>query len=442
MKSTAAKDTTLDPYVPGHGDHSFDVDHYALELTYKVESNHLTGRAVLTATALEDLDRFELDLYHLRVSKVTIDGAAPAKYSHHKNRLVVRPRTAIAAGQGFTVTIAYAGSPRPMPGLDGDAGWEELADGVIVASQPHGAPSWFPCNDRPSNKATYDVTVTAPTDYVVVANGTLESRRRRAGSTVWRHVESSPMATYLATVQIGRYASVDDTTGPVPIRTVFPVGTTTESVAAFGEQGRMMELFVRLFGDYPFASYAAVITEDELEIPLEAQGLSVFGSNFMTRDWEHQRLIAHELAHQWFGNSVTLAHWRDIWLHEGFACYAEWLWSEESGGPTADEHAEEHWDRLDQLPQDLVLGDPGPELMFDDRLYKRGALLLHALRLTVGDDDFFGLLRTWTTRYATGSVVTEEFVAVAAELCGASVGQLFDAWLRGTELPELPAASS
>ncbi len=440
MKSQAASDHTLDPYVPGHGDHSFDVDHYALELTYSVESNSLGGRALITATALDDLERFELDLYHLRVSKVTVDGASAAKYTHHKSRLVVRPKASIAAGSSFTVVVAYSGSPRPMPGLDGDAGWEELTDGVIVASQPHGAPSWFPCNDRPSDKATYEIEMTAPVGYVVVANGVLESQRRRAGSVVWRHVESSPMATYLATVQIGRYETVEDS-GDVPIRTVFPAGTRSESVEAFSQQRAMMDLFVRVFGEYPFASYTAVITEDELEIPLEAQGLSVFGSNFMTRDWEHQRLVAHELAHQWFGNSVTLAHWRDIWLHEGFACYAEWLWSEESGGPSADEQAEEHWDRLDQLPQDLVLGDPGPDLMFDDRVYKRGALLLHALRLSVGDDDFFTLLRTWTRQYASGSVVTEEFVAVAAEVCGAEVGPLFHAWLRDTALPELPTSS-
>jgi aminopeptidase N len=438
VKSTAADDTTTDPYVPGHGDHSFGVEHYALEIDYKVESNHLSGRAALTAKALQDLERFELDLYHLRVSKITIDGAQPAKYSHHKNRLVVRPKTTIAAGGVFTVVVTYAGSPRPMPGLDGEAGWEELTDGVIVASQPHGAPSWFPCNDRPSDKATYAIQVTAPADYVVVANGVLESTRRRSGSVVWKHVEDAPMATYLATVQIGRYETVESG-GSVPIRTVFPAGAASASVGAFARQSQMMDLFVRLFGPYPFASYTAVITDDELEIPLEAQGLSVFGSNFMTTGWEHQRLIAHELAHQWFGNSVTLAHWRDIWLHEGFACYAEWLWSEESGGPSAAERAEENWRRLDELPQDLVLGDPGPDLMFDDRLYKRGALLLHALRQTVGDEAFFELLRTWTNRYGGASVTTEEFVAVAAELCGASVGTLLDPWLRDVTLPELPA---
>ncbi|NRQ51338.1 M1 family metallopeptidase [Aeromicrobium stalagmiti] len=439
MKSTVSAEPGHDPYVPDHGDLSYDVGHYRLELEYKVDSNQLGGRAWITATARDDLERFELDLYHLRVSKVTVDGAAPAKYSHHKSRLVVRPRTTIAAGETFTVVVAYAGSPRPMPGLDGDAGWEELTDGAIVASQPHGAPSWFPCNDRPSDKATYEIELTAPSSYVVVANGVLETSRRRAGTTVWTFVESSPMATYLATIQIGRYET-SEAGSSVPVRTVHPVGSGAVVAETFGRQADMMAFFVRLFGPYPFAGYTAVITEDELEIPLEAQGLSVFGSNFSTTEWEHQRLIAHELAHQWFGNSLTLGSWRDIWLHEGFACYAEWLWSQESGGPSADDQAETHWKLLDELPQDLVLGDPGPDLMFDDRVYKRGALLLHALRLTVGDTAFFELVQDWTTRFAHGSVTTEQFVALAAERCGADVGELFDRWLRDVILPELPPA--
>jgi aminopeptidase N len=429
-----------DPYVPGHGDLSFSASHYDLEVDYNVESNRLSGRTTITALAVHDLDKFELDLYGLRVSKVIVNGS-PAKYTHRRSRIAVRLPARIAAGSEFTVGVAYSGSPQPMPGPDGEAGWEELADGVIVASQPHGAPSWFPCNDRPSDKATYAIAVTAPSSYLVVANGVLESKRRRAGGTTWRHVEEAPMATYLATVQIGRYDVVDSDTD-VPIRTVHPSGQKGSDLGGFARQDDMMSAFVRLFGPYPFATYTAVITADELEIPLEAQGLSVFGSNFVADDWNNERLIAHELSHQWFGNSVTLTHWRDIWLHEGFACYAEWLWSQESGGQSTQEHAEANWKRLSGLAQDLVLCDPGPDLMFDDRLYKRGALLLHALRLTVGDEAFFAVLRAWTDRHAHGSVTTDDFIALSVELCGPSVGELLDAWLRDVSLPELPAERS
>ena len=130
--------------------------------------------------------------------------------------------------------------------------------------------------------------------------------------------------------------------------------------AAFADQPRMLETFARLFGPYPFDAYTVVVTDDLLEIPLESQTLSTFGSNHLSRDWEAQRLIAHELAHQWFGNTVTAASLRDIWLHEGFACYAEWLWSEAIGRTTAQEEAERHHALLARLPQDLVLTDPGP----------------------------------------------------------------------------------
>jgi aminopeptidase N len=201
----------------------------------------------------------------------------------------------------------------------------------------------------------------------------------------------------------------------------------------------MMKAFVRLFGDYPFeAPYRSVVTEDDLEIPLEAQGLSIFGSNFLEDDWSTERLVAHELAHQWFGNSLTIRNWRDIWMHEGFACYSEWLWSEESGREPADVKAREHWKRLDDLPQDLKLSDPGPDDMFDDRVYKRGALLVHALRLTMGDETFFDFLRTWVADHRHGSVGRNDFVELVVEVGGSECAELVDEWLDELDLPELP----
>lgn len=435
-------ETTADPYVPGHGDPAYDVLGYDLELDYSVETNKLSGTATLRVVAREDLDRLTLDLHALRVTKVTVDGAQPGRYSQRPGRLVVKTRRPVEAGTELTVVVTYSGTPSPMPGPDGEAGWEELADGAIVASQPHGAPSWFPCNDRPSDKAPYRISVTAPSDYHVVANGTLTSSRRRASTTTWVYEQPEPMATYLATVQIGRYVRRTLQESPTPVHAVFPPAAASAVERAFARQGEMVDVFVDAFGPYPFAAYTVVVTEDALEIPLEAQGLSVFSQGFLSTGWESQRLIAHELSHQWFGNSLTASRWQDIWLHEGFACYAEWVWSEASGGRSADALAAEHHARLAGLPQDLLLGDPGTDDMFDDRVYKRGALTLHALRQTVGDDAFWRTVRAWVAEHRHGSVTTADLVAIATRETGEDLVGLFTAWLAEPALPDLPVRRS
>ncbi len=324
----------------------------------------------------------------------------------------------------------------------GDAGWEELEDGVIVAGQPHGAPTWFPCNDRPDDKASYRIAITAPAGYHVIANGVLRDRKRRGSTETWAFEQAAPMATYLATVQIGRYRRWETTYGgSVPIRVFAPEDLDPDAyISAFGRQAEMLDVFSRLFGPYPFPSYAVVVTSDELEIPLESQSLSTFGRNLVRGDWDATRLVAHELSHQWFGNSVTLARWRDIWLHEGFACYAEWLWSQESGDESTEARARHHWDRLAELPQDLVLSDPGPDLMFDDRIYKRGALTLHALRRAVGDEAFFALLQAWVADHQDGSVTTEQFLEYADEQTGTDVRSVLRPWLDAPALPPFPSA--
>ena len=179
---------TGDPYLPGHGDRSWSAAHYALDLDYDLAGNRLRGEAVIDAVAEEDVTRVVLDLAGLDVTKVTVDGAAPAKYAARSNRLVVTLKAPIAAGAAFRMVVKYAGAPTTL--IDkhhGDAGWEELDDGVIVAGQPHGAPTWFPCNDRPDDKASYSITVTTAADYTVVANGELEGKKRGSSTVTWRY---------------------------------------------------------------------------------------------------------------------------------------------------------------------------------------------------------------------------------------------------------------
>lgn len=426
-------------YLPTSGNAGYEVSHYALELDYRVANNRLAGTATITATATADLSRFSLDFAGLVTSRVSVNGVAAKKVVETMRKLAITPVALIPAGSVFTIMIRYGGAPAPVMSLWGEVGWEELEDGVIVASQPCGAMTFYPCNDRPGNKATYSFKITAESTHHVLANGRLVSRVQRASRTTWTYVTDEPVASYLVSIQIGRYREIALSRDPVPQFALLPASLTANALRDFADQPLMFALFERRFGPYPFTQYTVVVTDDELEIPLEAHGFSAFGRNHIDGQGGSERLIAHELAHSWFGNSLTAASWQDIWLHEGFACYAEWLWSEESGGPTAAACVKQYWRKLNALPQDLVLGDPGPALMFDDRVYKRGAVFLHVLRLELGDERFFALLRSWAAENRFGSVTTARFQAAAQAHSMRPLTALFDSWLYSARLPKLPA---
>ncbi|MFJ6001506.1 M1 family metallopeptidase [Arthrobacter sp. NPDC092385] len=454
--SGSAEGPAPDPYTPANGSTSYRVEHYDLTLDYKLASNRLSGRAVLTMTAQRELHELELDLRGLRTTKVTSDTVRVRSFKDRGGKLVIGFRHPVPDDAEFRLDIRYEGNPEPISGTWGEVGWEELTDGVIVAGQPTGAPSWFPCNDHPSRKARYRFTVTTDAGYRAICNGVLVSRIAKSSRTTWVYEQAEPMATYLATVQIGRYELVAlndpaqpavglpshalprDPAQPVPQYAAVPPSLAPAARVSLARNHEMMTAFEQHFGPYPFPQYLVVVTDDELEIPLEAQTLSIIGRNHLDQDWKAQRLIAHELAHQWFGNAVTAARWQDIWLHEGFACYAEWIWSEAGGSTTADAHALSTHQRLAREPQDLAIGDPGAPDMFDDRVYKRGALALHALRKAAGDDAFFGLLRSWSGEYRFGSVTTPNFLALAARtLQGVDAEALLAPWLFAEELPAL-----
>jgi aminopeptidase N len=429
--------TVVDPYVPNSGNFGYRVTRYELDLEYKVAINRLSGSATITAVTLTELQELTLDLSDaLAVSKLSVNDKHAARFACRDGKLRIGLVSKLEAGAALSIVVHYSGSPRPLRSLWGDVGFEELTNGVLVAGQPNGAASWFPCDDHPSSKAAYRIRVSTEHQYRVVANGKLLSRRARAAQTAWSYEQPEPTSTYLVTLQIGVYEMTRLARTPVLIKAALPQRLRGAFDHDFARQPEMMTLFVELFGPYPLASgYTLVVTDDVLEIPLEAQGISIFGANHCDGTGASERLIAHELAHQWFGNSVTARRWRDIWLHEGFACYAEWLWSEHSGGPGADELAHHHHERLRESPQDLLLADPGPGDMFDDRVYKRGALTLHTLRGRLGDEKFFALLRDWTTRHRHGTVSTEDFTGLAANYSNESLRQLWDAWLYQTEVP-------
>ncbi|KQR90951.1 MULTISPECIES: M1 family metallopeptidase [Microbacterium] len=431
---------TVDPYTPQSGDAAIAVEHYDLRLDYRVSTNRLQGTVVLDGRALAATRTVSLDVVGLRVGKVRVDGDRKATFRQSDRKLRITLSAELAAGDAFRLEVAYSGSPHPRRTRWGALGWEELTDGAIVASQPTGAPTWFPCNDVARDRATYAIEVTTEADYTVSAGPALR-RSTRGGRTTWSFAHPEPTSTYLVALQIGRYVVERVATAP-PVDLVYPRALEARVHADLADVPRMMAVFEEAFGPYPHPAYTVVVTADDLEIPLEAQGMGVFGANHIDGAGSLERLVAHELAHQWFGNSVGVTLWRHIWLNEGFACYAEWLWSERSGGASAHQKALAHHARLASLPQDLLLADPGPDDMFDDRVYKRGALTLQALRLTLGDGPFFTLLREWMSRHRGRSVGTDDFVALAEEIAGPEVRTLLHAWLFETTLPELPAGGA
>ncbi|MDR6691540.1 aminopeptidase N [Microbacterium sp. 1154] len=431
--------SVLDPYAPQSGDLSYDVASYDLAISYRVRTNRLEGVASIVAVACEPVSSIALDLVGLRTSRVRVDGAT-ARFSAGPRVLRVTLPRALAAGERFEVEVTYAGAPAPRRSRWGSVGWEELTDGALVAGQPIGAPTWFPCNDRPDNRARMRLEVTVDEGYVVAATGVAGPRIRRGGRVTTSFVSDVPTATYLAAVHIGRYRTrqLEGTGDPlVPaVMVSAPPALAAAVDRAFSTVPDMLRAFGRFFGPYPQEACTLVVTADELEIPLEAQGLAVFGMNHLVP--AAQRLVAHELAHQWFGNSVGLARWSDIWLNEGFACYAEWLWSETSGGASVESCVADHYARLAVKPQDLLLVDPGPDDMFDDRVYKRGALTLHAVRRSLGDEAFFDLLRSWTAEHRHALVTTDDFRAAVDRAGGADAAAVLSRWIDDVTLPARP----
>jgi aminopeptidase N len=432
-------DRSDDPYLPRHGNGGYSVRRYDLDLDYRIGPNRLEGRASIDAVATHALSRLSLDLHGLRVEGVTVDGRA-ARFEQTNGKLRVTPGRSVAAGAAFRMIVRYGGKPRPAAGPWGDIGWDELADGALVASQPIGAPTWFPCNDHPSDKASYRVALTTAPAYTVAVTGELVSRGRSGGGTRWVFERSEPTPSYLMSVQIGRYVEVDlggvAATG-VAQRAVLPARLRPLFAIDFARHNAIMESMQQFFGPYPFGSYVVVVTDDALDDPIEAQGMSIFGANHVDGVRGYERLAVHELAHQWFGNSLTIADWRHIWLNEGFATYAEWLWSDVSGGRTVDSHARAWHAWLAERPADLRLADPGVSRLFDQRVYKRGGVALQALRRELGDVAFFALLRAWVAEHRHGTVTTEGFVALAERLAVRPLGAFFQPWLYEKPLPLL-----
>jgi len=428
-----------DPYYPWLGNGGFDVESYDLALTWLPDEGRLDGVATITAAATQDLSRLNLDLAGMEVRSVRVDGEA-AGFERDDRELVVTPVEHLPAGESFEVEVVYGGVPEPVS--DGtdlfDVGWRTDGREAFVVAEPAGASTFFPGNDHPSDKATFTFEVTAPEDQVVAANGLLMGPPvAGAGTRTWTYEVRQPMSTYLVQVVIGDYGlqEVGEVDG-VTVRHAVHSSLVDAAEVSLQGTSEMLELLQDVFGPYPFDAYGVVVVDEPLGFALETQTLTIIGSDVASQGRGADPLLLHELAHQWVGNSVGPATWQEIWLTEGFATYAEWLWAERTGGTPAAERARALNAGL-RGTMDVPPADPGAEELFQSTVYLRGGMALQAMREAMGDDPFFELLRTWVERYAGGVATTEDLLALAEEISGQQLDDLFEEWLEQAPMPVL-----
>jgi aminopeptidase N len=437
-----------DGYFPTYGNGGYNVRHYDLTVRYNPASDWLTGSARITARASQDLSSFNLDLSGLTVRGVTVDDPRPAgpvaaSWSRAIHELTVVPSQPLRAGDDFVVVVRYGGVPGNQFGPSGGGGVFHTDDGMIIAGEPESAAAWFPVNDHPLDKATFTFRVRVPAGRQVVANGVRTSNTVTNGwrTSVWQAREA--MAPYLATVNVGRWDVTNRTTaGGLRIFDAIDPDVGPAAATALGRQEEIITFLESQFGPYPFSAAGGIIDDTPLPFALETQTRPIYGSVFFEGPPADlgTSVVVHELAHQWFGDSVSLARWRHIWLNEGFATYAEWLWYEHQGVATAQQNYDSYYEAFgaNGFFWDTPIGNPGPVDLFHFSVYQRGAMTLHALRMRVGDAKFFEILRTWAATYRYKHGTTAKFVALAESISGKDLDPLFNAWLYATHRPAAP----
>ncbi len=432
-----------DPYYPLDGNGGYDVTHYDVHDTYTHSDRQLKGWTDVSATALEALSSFHLDLM-VTPDAVSVDGHPAGFRKSGPHELVVTPATSLAHGSHFVVHVVYHGKPGTKT-YAGEQPWLDEDGETTATNEPHMAPWWFPANDHPRDKATFDITFEAPVGKKVVSNGTLVGTQTTKGLTSWHWRMPQPMATYLAFVAVGGFRVEQGVYHGRPwynaVSTVYSREVQDDALRLLRNTPRMVEWLEQQFGPYPFDTTGGVVVWGYRGFALENQSRPTYP--FLGNDESARSTVLHELAHQWFGDDVSLGRWRDVWLNEGFATWAEWRYAETHGGISAQDRllraygarpaSRDFWH--------LHVAGPGVQRLFDEPVYVRGAMTLQALRHRIGSATFMRLMRTWVREHQGATVRTWQFEALAEQVSGQHLGTFFDTWLHSGSRPARTSAN-
>ena len=424
-----------DSVYPAVGDPGVDALHYDLDLDWAPGTDTLSGTATVTFRATGSAERFQLDLAEaLEVSEVTLDGA-PVEHTHPGKDLVVA--APVVADQRYELTVTYAGTPEPVAAPTTRSDMTTLGFTIDdehrawTMQEPFGAYTWYPVNDQPSDKAYYDFTLSVPSPWTGVANGAQTSRTDDGTTTTTAYALDDPAASYLVTVAFGDYLRTDDEgPGGVPIT----YWTTAEQDGLLDDLATMpaaMAYLEEYLGPYPFETAGILVVDSESG--METQTMITLGDTSYATE---PATIVHELVHQWYGDQVTPADWRDVWMNEGMAMYLQLMWQAEEQGVGLERYLDRYRDfEAEQRASAGPPGDYDPARFGEANVYFGPALMWHALRQRLGDDTFFAAVRGWPASQDSVSTDRATFLAHLEEQSGEELDGFWDAWLLGETTP-------